>query len=77
MGVPDIPHNGFGHVQFLQGKVAKNLPRLPLRPDVVIMDPPRAGVTAAVIDHILRSRPGKVIYVSCDPQPWWLKHLFQ
>ncbi|KLU62600.1 23S rRNA (uracil-C(5))-methyltransferase RlmCD [Peptococcaceae bacterium CEB3] len=59
--------NGFKHVQFLQGKVEDNLPRLPLRPDVVIMDPPRAGVTAAVIDHILRSRPGKIIYVSCDP----------
>ncbi|KLU62788.1 23S rRNA (uracil-C(5))-methyltransferase RlmCD [Peptococcaceae bacterium CEB3] len=59
--------NGFRHVQFLQGKVEDNLPRLPLRPDVVIMDPPRAGVTAAVIDHIQRSRPGKIIYVSCDP----------
>lgn len=59
--------NGFGHVHFLGGKVEKNLPRLPRKPDVVIMDPPRAGVTADVIDHILRCRPGKIIYVSCDP----------
>jgi 23S rRNA (uracil1939-C5)-methyltransferase len=37
------------------------------RPDVVILDPPRAGVDAPVIDVILRAAPGTIVYVSCNP----------
>jgi 23S rRNA (uracil1939-C5)-methyltransferase len=37
------------------------------RPDVVILDPPRAGVDAPVIDVILRAAPQTIVYVSCNP----------
>ncbi len=37
------------------------------RPDVVILDPPRAGVDAPVIDVILRAAPEVIVYVSCNP----------
>jgi 23S rRNA (uracil1939-C5)-methyltransferase len=37
------------------------------RPDVVILDPPRAGVDAPVIDVILRAAPDTIVYVSCNP----------
>lgn len=37
------------------------------RPDVIILDPPRAGVHQNVIDAILFAKPQKVIYVSCNP----------
>jgi 23S rRNA (uracil1939-C5)-methyltransferase len=37
------------------------------RPDVVILDPPRAGVDAPVIDVILRAAPETIVYVSCNP----------
>jgi 23S rRNA (uracil1939-C5)-methyltransferase len=36
-------------------------------PDVVIIDPPRAGVDAPVIDVILRAAPSTIVYVSCNP----------
>ncbi len=37
------------------------------RPDVVILDPPRAGVHEDVIATILRAVPERIVYVSCNP----------
>ncbi len=36
-------------------------------PDVIILDPPRAGVHQNVIDAILASLPKRIVYVSCNP----------
>ncbi len=37
------------------------------KPDVVITDPPRAGMHAKVVEAIIQTRPQKIIYVSCNP----------
>jgi 23S rRNA (uracil1939-C5)-methyltransferase len=37
------------------------------KPDVIILDPPRAGVHENVIDVIRNSAPEKLVYVSCNP----------
>ena len=37
------------------------------RPDVIILDPPRAGVDERVIDVIKRAAPERMVYVSCNP----------
>jgi 23S rRNA (uracil1939-C5)-methyltransferase len=37
------------------------------RPDVVITDPPRAGMHEDVVNAILLAEPEKIVYVSCNP----------
>jgi len=37
------------------------------RPDVIITDPPRAGMTEKLIQQLLKIRAPKVVYVSCNP----------
>ncbi len=36
------------------------------RPDIIITDPPRAGMDSPVIDTILKAAPNKIVYVSCN-----------
>ena len=37
------------------------------RPDIIITDPPRAGMHADVVQTILRAAPQRIVYVSCNP----------
>lgn len=60
--------NGIKNVEFFAAAVEEKLPQLVtagLRPDVVVLDPPRKGVLPAVIDAVLKAAPRRVVYVSC------------
>ena len=37
------------------------------RPDVMIVDPPRAGMHGDVVEVIMNARPRRIVYVSCNP----------
>ena len=37
------------------------------KPDIIITDPPRAGMHQDVIDTILFADPKRIVYVSCNP----------
>ena len=37
------------------------------KPDVIITDPPRAGMHPNVIKHLLDAAPKRIVYVSCNP----------
>jgi 23S rRNA (uracil1939-C5)-methyltransferase len=57
----------FNNVEVYEGAVEQILPALEVSPDVVIMDPPRAGVEPTVVDWLAEKEVPLVAYVSCDP----------
>jgi len=57
----------FDHVELYEGNAEDVIPHLEAKPDIVLVDPPRAGLDKAVVDGILRLNPGFIAYVSCDP----------
>ncbi len=62
--------NGIANASFRCGAAEDVLPALVaegLRPDVIVVDPPRKGLDPAVIDAIDTAAPRRVVYVSCNP----------
>jgi 23S rRNA (uracil1939-C5)-methyltransferase len=38
------------------------------RPDVVVLDPPRAGMHLQALSAVLAARPARIAYLSCQPE---------
>lgn len=38
-----------------------------LKPDVIVVDPPRKGLAASLIESVVKMQPKRVVYVSCNP----------
>lgn len=61
--------NGIANADFRVGAAEDVLPRLVndgLRPDVIVVDPPRKGLEPAVIDAMAKAGPRRIVYVSCN-----------
>lgn len=62
--------NGIENARFIlgdAGAAALSLEQSGVRPEAVIVDPPRKGLSEDVPATIARMRPDRVVYVSCDP----------
>ena len=57
----------FENVALYEAAAEDVLPLLDLRPDVVLLDPPRAGLDRRALDAVLKLAPATIAYVSCDP----------
>ena len=81
MGVEVIPQavedardnakrNGIENAEFFcgdAGQAALELEKNGIKPDVVVVDPPRKGLNADTIEALHRMSPRRIVYVSCDP----------
>jgi len=62
--------NGITNAHFFAGDTRLALPELLTRagrPDLIVVDPPRAGLSKKVIHRIIDAAPRRVVYVSCNP----------
>ena len=62
--------NGIANARFLCGDAAEAAATLKgegIKPDVIVVDPPRKGLTPELIATIAQMLPKRVVYVSCDP----------
>lgn len=59
-----------GQCEFLcadAGEAAAELAKRGIRPQVIVVDPPRRGLDESVISHAVGMQPERIVYVSCDP----------
>ncbi len=56
----------FDNVDIYEGAAEEILPSLQAQPDVVVVDPPRAGLERQALDALVRMAPSTIAYVSCD-----------
>jgi 23S rRNA (uracil1939-C5)-methyltransferase len=57
----------FDNVELYEGLAEDVIQHLEAQPDIVLVDPPRAGLEKRVVDGILKLDPQVIAYVSCDP----------
>jgi 23S rRNA (uracil1939-C5)-methyltransferase len=59
--------NGISNCRFVIGDIRDSLAGLDFKPDVLIIDPPRAGMHKDVLARVMEIAAEKVVYVSCNP----------
>jgi tRNA/tmRNA/rRNA uracil-C5-methylase (TrmA/RlmC/RlmD family) len=62
--------NNVRNIEFIKDHVEGALPKLlskGIKPDLLILDPPRTGMSQSVINAVLTVLPKQIIYISCNP----------
>lgn len=62
-----IKENNFDNIEALNGDVKTILNRHKITSDLMVFDPPRTGLGKAFTDFLIKYKPKKLIYVSCNP----------
>jgi 23S rRNA (uracil1939-C5)-methyltransferase len=68
--IANARRNEIANARFFAGDVRLALRELVERagrPDVLVVDPPRAGLSAKVVRRVIETAPSRIVYVSCNP----------
>ncbi len=57
----------FENVELYEATAEQALGQIHLQPELVVVDPPRAGIERRALDSLLHLNPKRLIYISCDP----------
>lgn len=60
--------NGLTNCHFIAGDVREKVKELPQRPDLIILDPPRAGIHPQALQDVISFGAERIVYVSCNPK---------
>lgn len=60
--------NGLDNCEFLAGDVFEVLETVSEKPDVIVVDPPRVGISPKALDKIISYGVEQIVYVSCNPK---------
>ena len=60
--------NGLDNCEFIAGDVAETIKQVKVKPDIIILDPPRSGVHPKALDYVIKFNAPQIIYVSCNPK---------
>lgn len=59
--------NKISNIEIHCADVGKFLSQITETPDLVIVDPPRAGLDPTALEHLKRVAPPRILYISCNP----------
>ncbi len=57
----------FENVSLYEAAAEDVLPVIDVKPDLVLVDPPRSGLDPKALDGVLALQPPQLVYISCDP----------
>ena len=60
--------NGITNCHYICGDVKEKLEEIPVRPDVIVVDPPRVGIHDKAVAMLCRYGIDEIVYVSCNPK---------
>ncbi|MDD7408688.1 MAG: 23S rRNA (uracil(1939)-C(5))-methyltransferase RlmD [Anaerovoracaceae bacterium] len=60
--------NGLTNCEFMEGDVLKVLDNISEKPDVIVLDPPRAGIHYKVLPKLMNYGVDQILYISCNPK---------
>lgn len=60
--------NNLDNCEFIAGDVAEAIKTVDLKPDIIILDPPRPGVHPVALDYVIKFNAPEIVYVSCNPK---------
>ena len=60
--------NGLTNCEFIAGDVAVTIKDIKIKPDIIILDPPRNGVHPKALEYVIKFNAKEIIYVSCNPK---------
>jgi len=67
MAKENAEFNNFTNVEFIAGDVLEKIENINIKPDLVVLDPPRDGIHPKAIGKIIEYKPKEFLYISCNP----------